>query len=235
MTVTVSRHRPRRFYTFIGLAMSIIVLIGFSRTYYLKAWFDTPPLTLRLHLHGLVMTLWLAAFVVQARLIAAGQRNLHKTLGVLGVGLAVAAVVTTYGAAIETARHQTPIGRLSPADRLYSQLLLVMLFGVFVAAGTAFRKRPEIHKRFMLLATIAALGPGIARAVPLIAGRGWRDVHIPVMAVLVLSGLVYDWRTRGRPQWVLLSGGAVLIALQLTRRLVGGSNSCGQIENWLIG
>jgi len=39
----------RRFYTFIGLAMAAIVIVGFSRTFYLRSWFDVAPLTLRLH------------------------------------------------------------------------------------------------------------------------------------------------------------------------------------------
>jgi ABC-type xylose transport system permease subunit len=86
----------------------------------------------------------------------------------------------------------------------------------------------------MLLATIAVIGPGITRAVALLAGHGIRDSHIAVMSVLMLVALLHDWRTRGRPHWVLLSGALLLITSQLTRRLVGGSEIWAQIGNWLI-
>jgi hypothetical protein len=35
--------------------------------------------------------------------------------------------------------------------------------------------------------------------------------------------MVYDWRTRGRPHPVYLIGGAVLLAYQVTRPLIGAS------------
>jgi hypothetical protein len=44
-----------------------------------------------------------------------------------------------------------------------------------------------------------------------------------VILLLVSAGLLYDRRTRGRPHWVLVSGSILLIASQVTRRLVGGS------------
>jgi hypothetical protein len=133
-------------------------------------------------------------------------------------------VATTYAASFEAAA----------LGRLYSGLQLATMFGLFVAAGIVFRKRPETHKRLMLLAMLAAVGPGAHRAVTLIAGHVVRDPHIWVIAVLLAGALGDDWRTRGRPHPVLLWGGVLLIALQLTRRLVGGSELWQQIGNWLI-
>lgn len=234
MNVPVTHDRARRFYPLMGLAMAAIVLVGFSRTYYLKACFDTPPLTLRLHLHGFVLTLWVVLFIVQANLIAAGRRSLHKSLGIAGVALAALAVATTWAAAIEAARLSGDRGGITAADRLYSSVLVVSTFGLFVAMGTALRRRPEIHKRLMLLATIAVIGPGVTRAAALLAGHGIRDSHVAVMSVLLLVAWLYDWRTRGRPHWILVSGGALLIATQLTRRLIGGSEIWAHIGNWLI-
>jgi hypothetical protein len=234
MNATVSRDRNRRFYTLLGFAVAAIVLFGFSRTYYLKIGFDTPPLTLRLHLHGFFLTLWLMLFVIQTKLIAAGRRDLHKWLGVAGVVLAVVALATTYAAAVESVRLGGDRGGITAVDRLYSNVLIVTLFGAFVAAGVALRRRPEIHKRFMLLATIAAVGPAANRAIALVVGHGVRDFHILVITALVLAGLFYDWRTRGRPHWVLLCGGGSLIVSQVTRRLVGGSELWAPIGSWLL-
>jgi hypothetical protein len=199
----------------------------------LFAWFDVAPLTLRLHLHGVALTLWVVLFVAQARLIAVGRRRLHMSLGIVGVALAAVAIATTYAAALEAVRLGVERGGIG-IDRLYSNVLVLTLFGSFVGLGAAFRKRPELHKAFMLLAMIAAIGPAVTRAVVLVLGSGIRDSHIPVESMLVLSALLYHWQTRRRLHWVLLGGGLLLIATQATRRLVGGSEQWAQIGNWLI-
>jgi hypothetical protein len=224
----------RRFSILMALAMCAIVFVGFARTYYLKAWFDTPPLTLRLHLHGFVLTAWLATFVAQIGLVSAGRLAVHKRLGLAGVFLAGLVVVFSYAAAIEAARLGGDRGGITAADRLYSGILVVTMFGLLVALGIAFRKRRDIHKRLMLLATLAVLGPGITRAVALLAGHGIRDSHIAVESALLLAALLQDWRMRGRPHWVWLIGGALVIGLQWTRRLVGGSETWAVIGDWLI-
>jgi hypothetical protein len=234
MNLSVSRDRSR-LYGVTGLAIVVIALIGFSRTYYLRAWFDVPPLTLRLHLHGLVLTLWLVLFLAQSVLISVGRRSLHRRLGFAGVGLAAAVIVTTYMTAIEAAHLDGSRGGITAADRLYSTVVLLVLFGVFVAAGTLFRKRPDIHKRSMLLAIIAIVAPAATRATVLLVGRGIRDPHVIVMSGLLLVAVVSDWRSRGRPHWVLGCGGLVLIASQLTRRFIGGTQAWEVIGRWLIG
>ena len=222
------------FYTAIGLAITAIVFIGFARTYYLKAWFDPSPLTLRLHLHGFALSAWLVLFLVQAWLVAAHRRTVHMRLGIAGAILAAVAVVTTYAAGLESAAHRGAQNHFVAVSRLYSTIELATLFGLFVAAGIIFRRRPEIHKRLMVLAMLAVVGPGAHRAVVLIVGHSMRDAHILVIAVLLTVALGYDWRTRGTPHPVLLWGGILLIALQLTRQLVGGSELWQQIGNWLI-
>jgi len=137
--------------------------------------------------------------------------------------------------AIEAAHLDGSRGGITAADRLYSSVVILVFFGVFVAVGTLFRKLRDIHKRSMLLATIAIVGPAAARAVVLLVGRGIRDPHVIVMSALLLVALLADWRTRGRPHWLLLCGGLVLIASQVTRRLVGGTKAWALIGNWLIG
>lgn len=233
MNTTMQPGGRRRFYTLMALAMAAIVVIGFSRSFYLRAWFEVAPLTLHLHLHGVTLTLWVVLFVVQARLIAAGRRRLHRGLGIGGIALASIAIATTYAAAVESVRLGIELGGIG-IDRLYSNVLLLTLFGSFVWLGAAFRKRPEIHKAFMLLAMIAAIGPAVTRAVALILGPGIRDSHIPVESALVLSALLYHWRTRRRLHRVLLCGGLLLIATQATRRMVGGSELWAHIGSWLV-
>jgi hypothetical protein len=137
MTVATVRRRSW-FYPAMGLAIAAIVVVGFARTYYLKAWLDPRPLTLRLHLHGLILTGWIVLFLIQTGLIAANRLTAHRRLGVAGAAPAALAVITTYAAAFESAAHVR--GGLASVDRLYSNLVLVTMFGLFVAAGVAVRR-----------------------------------------------------------------------------------------------
>jgi hypothetical protein len=222
------------FPTAIGLAAIWIVIVGFARTYYFKAFFGTSPLTLRLHLHGFILSAWLLLFLAQAWLIAAHRRALHMRLGIAGAVLGALAVVATYAVAFESAANEVAQNAPVAFSRLYSSLQLATLFGLFVAAGILFRSRPEIHRTLMVLAMLALIGPGAHRAVTLLVGHGSPHSHVLVIGVLLMICLAYDWRTRGTPHPVLLWGGTSLVVLQLTRRLVGGSEAWQEAARWLM-
>ena len=56
----------RRLFMAAAILFPLIILAGFGRTYYFKGLFDTPPLaSLLVHLHGLLMTMWIALFATQ--------------------------------------------------------------------------------------------------------------------------------------------------------------------------
>ena len=226
----------RWFFAATATLLSVIVVLGFSRSYYFKLWFDRPPLSARLQIHGFVLSAWLALYVVQTLLIPVGRRQLHRRLGVIAGILAVIAVATTYAAAFESATSGLPGSRAMAAlDGLYSSLLLAMLFGIAVAAGLWYRNRPAVHKRLMFLALLAAMGPGANRAAALVLGHGIPGFHVYLIAVFLVAALAYDVRTRGKPHPVIIWGGAVLLVLELTRRVVGRSEVWTQFATWLTG
>jgi hypothetical protein len=74
--------RDRIFYTTLPVLMSLAVLYGFSRSYYLKLAFGTPVLTPLFHLHGALFTSWMVLLTAQAALVAARRTPLHRRLGV---------------------------------------------------------------------------------------------------------------------------------------------------------
>ncbi len=234
-SVQIRGSQDRRwFFVVTGMLLSVIVILGFSRSYYFKLWFDRPPLSPRLHIHGFVLSAWMTLYIVQTLLIPVGHRLWHRRLGVIAGILAGIAVATTYAAAFESATSGLTGSRaLAAFDGLYSSLLLATLFGVAVAAGLWYRNRPAAHKRLMFLAVVAAMGPGANRAAALLLGHGIPGFHVYVIAVLLIAAVVYDVRTRGRPHPVIVWGGATLLALELTRREVGRSEAWTQLASWL--
>jgi hypothetical protein len=163
----------RYIYVWAALAAAAIAVTGFARTYYLKSLFAGPPLSVLAHVHGVIMTLWCILFLTQTCLVAGHRIELHRRLGVLGVALAIVVVGTgTYATlsatAIEVDRHV--IGRFH--FLLGFNLVNLLLFAALVGTGIAFRRRPQFHKRLMLLAMVTLLAPAIARITLLFTHNG---------------------------------------------------------------
>lgn len=156
----------RDFYVWAALTCAGIAVLGFGRTYYLKALFGTPPLPALLHVHGAIMSSWCLLFAAQTYLVATHRAHLHRRLGILGAVLAILVVlVGAYATVAATAREV----RDHVVHRFHFlfglNLVNLLLFAVLVATALAWRRRPDFHKRLMLLATVTLLAPAIARIV----------------------------------------------------------------------
>jgi hypothetical protein len=97
-TATGGRRRrsaERLFYLGLAAAIAAAVLLGFSRTFFLRQWFPEwarahgAPETI-FYVHGVVFAAWFLLLLVQPSLVTAGRVDLHRRLGLLGAALAVA-------------------------------------------------------------------------------------------------------------------------------------------------
>ena len=224
-----------RFYPLIAIVLALFIIVGFSRTYYLRFLADLPPLSTLVHVHGLVFTAWLALFITQTQLIAAHRFDLHMKLGMAGIGLAVLIVLiglaTVFGAAASSRIHTS--GLTSPQFSFVG-LVTITTFTVLIALGVAFRRRASLHKRFMLLAMIGATGPAVGRFIGLVgAGKYALLVQMGVIAVLATWCLVYDWRRNRVVHPVFAIGGLVLVLLWPLRYWVARSEAWQPIGEWM--
>jgi hypothetical protein len=166
-STVVRRAVDHRFYTWVAVGVALIVFAGFAQTYYLKAFFETPALSPLFHIHGLLMTAWFLLFFVQVRLVAAHRTDLHRRLGVAGAVLAGLIVVIGIDVGLTSARRHLAADPNSDAlVFLPLPLISVVVFAIIVAAAILLRRRPEYHKRLMVLACVSILAAGIDR-VPL--------------------------------------------------------------------
>src|SRR3954447_3732899 len=94
----------RRFYSGMALAAAVAVFLGFSRTFFLRGYFDATPLAWPFIVHGAVFTAWIALFVAQSSLIAARCIDIHRQVGWAGAALAVVMVGVAMLAAITGGR-----------------------------------------------------------------------------------------------------------------------------------
>ncbi len=223
----------RSFYVWMAGACVLIAFVGFAPTYWLQLTPGTFVGSPLLHLHALLFSAWPLYLLLQTVLAARGRVGRHRALGLLGVSLATAMVLVGFAVAndVLAARLAAGYGDRARAFHIASTSMIT-LFGLFTAAAIAYVKRPEVHKRLMLLATISMLVPAVARlfyAASVGIGPGLRPgigpprtvaaVIVPTLIAdaLILAGVLYDMRTRGRPHPVYLFGGALMLAVQLVR------------------
>jgi hypothetical protein len=209
--------RRSRYFQGMSILLLAIVLTGFSRTFFLRALFAVPPLAPHIYVHAVLMTAWFTLLVVQTSLVAAHRTDLHRRLGVIGAVLAVAmagvSLVTALGLPAHFKADPVPNGTpMSPAGMIqivWGNFATIALFCVFVSTAIWMRRRPEAHKRLLLLASISMVSPAIGRYVVdlnLWAASASVPAVVQVLLILVialvialpLTLVVHDLRTRRR-------------------------------------
>ena len=227
----------RRFFTGMALAILATVIVGFSRSFFLRPLFpDWPsPSETIFYVHGAVFTAWIVLLVAQASLVAGGRTELHRKIGPVGAVLAVAMVVLGTLGALIAARRATGFVQVPvpPLQFLAIPIFDMILFATFVWLAIAQRRNPQTHKRWMLLATLnlvtAALArwPGVLALGPL-AFFGLTDLFVIALAI-------WDFRARGRLHPVTLWGGLLIIASQPLRLVVSSTQGWLALARWATG
>jgi hypothetical protein len=229
---SINLRRERLFFSGMAIAMMIVAIIGFAPTYYLKAHFGTPALSPLLHWHGVAFTLWMVLLIAQTSLIAAGRVALHRQLGIAGVVLALAMMVLG-GAVAITRAQQGLLGvpGVPPLVFLAIPLMTLIVFPVLFGVAIYFRSRSDIHKRLMLIGTVELITAAIAR-LPGVGIFG-PPAFFGLANLFVIAIAIYDWRTRGRVHPATIWGGLFLLASQLGRLVISGTEAWHSFAVWL--
>jgi hypothetical protein len=225
---TIASGAPARvhvgsFYAWMAAACVATAFLGFIPTYWqplAAGKFAANPVV---HMHGFFMFSWTLFALAQTSLVPAGRVALHRQVGLAGISLAT--VITMMGllAALNSERNAAAVagGAQAAEAFLIVPLSIIATFAVLFVCAVANIRRPEIHKRFMLLATISVLNAPVAR--PLLtwvfteqAPGGTPPVWINVPAcylsyLLILPAMYFDWRTRGRVHPIYLVALPVLL------------------------
>ena len=226
----------RRLFLIVAIVFAFITVAGFARTYYLRGFFDVPPLpSLVVHLHGLTMTAWVALFAAQVWLVRSKQIRVHQRLGYTGIGLGVLIVAIGTVTALRAAKFgssSTPPG-VSQMAFLIVPMFDLLMFALLFGAAVYYRKHAATHKSLMLLTAVNFLPPALARIpiAPLQATGPLWFFGFPTLLTLVCLGLD-TWR-RGRLNRVFLTGALLLIASYVVRLMIMGTETWMAMARWL--
>lgn len=244
MNTFAAANRPKArgsFYTRVAVGIFLIVFAGFARTYYLKALFGTRALPLLLHLHGLIFTLWFALFFIQVRLVARHRVDLHRRLGISGAVLAPLASCVAMAVAFHAGRRNYVA---NPASLMLLRRPLALDFGssltftLFAAAALYFRRRGDIHKRLMVLASCGLLLPPVGRLLELIplrflhAGGLWEMVGFTEITPVVC--ILYDTVKHRRLHPAFAWGGLALLSSLPVFMVIGSTSGWLNFMKWLF-
>jgi hypothetical protein len=220
--VTKTKYRASS-YLWLCVATSFVAFFGFSFTYFGPGLAgEYPEVSPTVHVHGWTFFLWYLLLPLQAWLVASRRVSLHRSLGYASIALAVAMTFTgliVIGTQMDLARQ--PDG--SPFWRFLGPgvFTTLVLFVVFYGLALRFRRKRELHKRMMLLASTGALGAaGFRILMEVIPGpvAGVAGILLPNVIILAAIFLelrrgegvhpVYRW---GLPISVLAEGAVIFL------------------------
>lgn len=224
-------------YVGIGVLLALVVFLAFARTYWVPLANGSLRQHAAIHVHATLFFVWTALFLTQAALAAGGRLALHRRVGLFGIALAGAMVlsgllasVVTMHAAIGTPRE--PIVRANTGLSIGAMLM----FTTFMALAVAHLTTPERHKRFIVLAMFSMLQAAIARIFLPFPAIGYPlRTLLGALAVdaILLTIIALDARRHGRVSRVYVGGFAFLVVVQIARRAVLDTPFWLAFTDWL--
>ena len=209
----------------VNILLLLIVLIGFSPTFYLRPLSDQEPLPFYLIVHGISCTAWFVVIVIQSYLVKKGKTIQHKVYGKYFSLIALVLVISGYAVLIySTGKYHMEFPILTSGieiegERKFTALIIVgdfiqlIVYLVFVYLGYRYRSNGKLHKRAMLIASILICQQALVRLgkfeVIMIgenpgASGGIYAVIVPFL--ILLSLLVYDTIKFRKPQRISIIG-----------------------------
>ena len=228
----------RWYFPTMAVVMIVMAVVGFAPSIVNPSQ-RNGPMTLLLAVHGILFFLWLLLFLLQTTLIAARRTDLHRRMGIVAVVLLVALVPLSYIVTVQMVRRGFDLSG-DQLSRSHPDALFGSIFNFFaivefpVLAGTAllYRRRKEIHKRLMLFASIALMGPpithflghfGLLSAFTVLAG----------LALLFLSAVAGDFLMARRVHPLTTKLAILLFLVQPLQAIVGSTVAWHHFAAWL--
>jgi hypothetical protein len=163
-TLAVSPPSPleRRIYFIMSLIIAGVVAAGFSRTIGARLFHPSSPRPIILYVHAALFSGWIVLFITQTALIWTRNVKLHRKLGLRAIPL-------------------------DAAEFLIVSLYDMVSFAIPFACAVYWRKRPEFHRRLMMIATCALTSAAIGRLIPVTASDAWIYIGVDLLILLVVG------------------------------------------------
>jgi hypothetical protein len=193
------------------------------------------------HLHAMTFGGWLILLTTQCLLIRSNRRDLHRKLGIAAMVLAAAMLIVGPLTALTMDRiHFAENGK--PPIFASVQFADLIVFAILIPAGFGLRKRAQLHKTLMMLASIslsvAGFARGAGRLIAPLFPQGELQFYEHIYGgtdLVMLAFVIYHAASRRTLNPALVLGCALIVALhvaaiqlyfwegwiEISRRIVG--------------
>lgn len=230
----------RYIYVLLGVVALVMVHVGFGRTYIgpvLNGAFTGRKV---LHVHGAIFMAWIVLCIVQPFLIQKKQIQLHRKIGVYGAVLG--GLVTLMGIYIGiTATHLNMArdGEQAAKAFLLIPLTDMILFPLFVTLAICNVKKPEAHKRYIILSTLSILPAATGRIFPLFTWWTGKPVVDTILALLFMEmtlylGVIYDAIVKKKIHPVYIWGGLLVLFVHAFRDWASKTEAWLSVSDWIV-
>jgi len=160
----ISLFLSKYFYFCMSLLVAAVVIYGFSHTVDRELIHATPPRPWLLWVHGAVFSGWVAFFIFQSALVRTRHLKLHRLTGWFGAALGTLIPVLGIATFIVMARFRVVHFHQVGIKPFFGSAVLDMTsFAVPFWLAIYWRKKPELHRRLVLIASCALTGAAFAR------------------------------------------------------------------------
>lgn len=227
------RRAPRNLHAyFVGFAVvfALIVLTGFSRTFFLPITQGTLSKPLVVHLHGMIFFAWTGLLVAQAVLAATKRLRLHRKVGsVAGWLILPMLVLGTIVASRDTVHDYFAGDGEAALTFYYGELADLAMFGLLSGGAMLLRHKPDYHKRWVILGSLGLIGAAIGR-IPEISA-----FSLYIFLGLIASVAAYDFASRRTLHPATVMGASVLLLLGLSEERIGSTALWLRAAHYVLG
>lgn len=239
LTEPARRRMSTRFRIYVPIAVFTLVVafVGFWANYYGRIFTGTVTTAPIIQFHAAIFIGWLLLVTTQAVLAARGRTALHMRVGnyvmAYGVVVVVVGVIATF-AAFEM--HSLAGNPQKARSQLFIGLTDIATFMPFLAAAWLYRRRPEVHKRLIIVATCTLLIAPVHRMSWFLGGPP--PPLVPVLLIWmapIYVGMLYDLITRRIVHPVYLVGIVAIVYMKFWRIPMYQSKTWDAFADWLHG
>jgi hypothetical protein len=227
------RRVPKKLHPyFVGftIVFAVLVVAGFSRSFFLPMAEGTLAKPLFVHVHGALFFGWTALLVLQASLAATKRLRLHRKVGSFAGWLIIPMLLMgTIVAARDTVHDYYAGDGEAALSFFYGELADLAMFGVLAGAAMILRDKPEFHKRWVIMGSLGLLGAAIGR-IHEISSYG-----LYIFIALIASVAVFDIASRRAIHVATLVGAGFLMAMNLTEEPIGNTQAWIKASHRILG
>lgn len=177
------------FYFSMSLLVAAIVIYGFSRTVGPHLIHPPSPRPAILYVHAFLFAGWLLFFIVQSALVRMRNVQVHRKLGWFGLAMGVAMLIVGVATTIVMTKLDIREGVNDAAAFMVIPFNDTLEFSALFGLAFYWRKKPEFHRRLILMASCALTAAAFGRFPTVLIPDHWLYAGVDV---LILLGVLRD-------------------------------------------